>query len=53
LDIFCGSGQGLGVALSNGRNAIGYDIDPLSIEFCEKRLQKILNNPDTEIGVAA
>ena len=53
LDIFCGSGQGLDVALSNGRNAIGYDIDPLSIEFCEKRLQKILNNPDIEIGVAA
>ena len=54
LDIFCGSGQGLGVALSIGRNAIGYDIDPISIEFCEKRLQKILNNHDTEeIGVAA
>jgi DNA modification methylase len=54
LDIFCGSGQGLDVALSNGRNAIGYDIDPLSIEFCEKRLNKILNNPDSnEVGVAA
>ena len=54
LDIFCGSGQGLDVALSNGRNAIGYDIDPLSIEFCEKRLNKIATTPYTDkIGVAA
>jgi DNA modification methylase len=54
LDIFCGSGQGLDVALSNGRNAIGYDIDPISIEFCEKRLNKIATCHDTnEIGVAA
>lgn len=41
LDIFCGSGQGLDYALSNGRNAIGYDVDPLSINFCKKRLKMI------------
>lgn len=40
-DIFCGSGQGLDYALSNGRHVIGHDIDPESIAFCEKRLKMI------------
>lgn len=38
LDIFCGSGTGLDAALKLGRNAIGYDVDPVSIDFCKKRL---------------
>ena len=42
LDAFSGSGQGLVCALENGRNAIGYDVDPVSIEFSRKRLEKVL-----------
>lgn len=54
LDIFCGSGQGLDYALSNGRNAIGYDVDPLSINFCEKRLQMTLDAKEsTNLSLAA
>jgi len=43
LDMFSGSGQGILSAIRNGRNAIGYDVDPVSIEFTHKRLQVELN----------
>jgi DNA modification methylase len=42
IDIHCGSGQGLEVFLKNGCNAIGVDIDPVSVEFCKKRINMIL-----------
>jgi DNA modification methylase len=42
IDIHCGSGQGLEVFLKNGCNAIGVDIDPVSVEFCNKRINMIL-----------
>jgi site-specific DNA-methyltransferase (cytosine-N4-specific) len=41
LDNFVGSGS-IGVALKLGRNVIGYDVDPVSIEFAKKRFDKIL-----------
>jgi site-specific DNA-methyltransferase (cytosine-N4-specific) len=41
LDNFVGSGS-IGVALKRGRNVIGYDVDPVSIEFAKKRFDKIL-----------
>lgn len=40
FDGFCGSGTGLDCALSKGRSAIGYDVDPESIKFCHKRLEQ-------------
>lgn len=42
LDGFCGSSTGLDYALSKGRSVVGYDIDPVSIEFSRKRLEKSL-----------
>lgn len=44
IDIHCGSGQGLEVFTRNGCNAIGVDIDPVSIEFCNKRMDIVLGN---------
>jgi DNA modification methylase len=44
LDMFSGSGQGLVSAIRNGRNAIGYDVDPVSIVFSKKRLDVELEN---------
>lgn len=41
LDNFVGSGS-IGVALKRGRNVIGYDVDPVSIDFAKKRFDKIL-----------
>lgn len=41
IDNFVGSGT-IGVALKLGRNVIGYDVDPVSIEFAKKRFDKIL-----------
>lgn len=38
LDSFVGSGT-VGVALTMGRKVIGYDVDPLSIEFSQKRFE--------------
>ena len=38
LDCFVGSGT-VGIALTMGRNVIGYDIDHESIEFCEERFK--------------
>lgn len=42
LDSFVGSGTS-GVGLKMGREIIGYDIDPLSIQFSKKRFEKFLN----------
>jgi site-specific DNA-methyltransferase (adenine-specific) len=51
LDIFCGTSSLLAFALRSGRNVIGYDTDPRSIEFSKKRLQSILDDQfsDSEI----
>ena len=43
LDIFCGSSSLLSFALKAGNNVIGFDTDPRSIEFSQKRLQSILD----------
>lgn len=42
LDGFIGSGTA-GVALKMGRKVIGYDIDPLNIEFSKKRFEKFIS----------
>ncbi len=44
LDIFSGTGTTAEVALQLGRKAIGYDTDPLSIEFSKKRLDLVEEN---------
>lgn len=44
LDIFSGTGTTAEVALQLGRNAIGYDTDPASIEFSKKRLDLVEQN---------
>jgi DNA modification methylase len=44
LDIFSGTGTTAEVALQLGRNAIGYDTDPVSIEFSKKRLDHVEQN---------
>ena len=44
LDIFSGTGTTSEVALQLGRNAIGYDTDPVSIEFSKKRLDLVEQN---------
>lgn len=52
LDIFCGSGQGLISGMRHGLNVIGYDIDPESIEFCQKRIDHELektNKPEIKL----
>lgn len=36
LDPFCGSGTTLRAAENNGRAAVGIDIDPYWVEYCEK-----------------
>jgi DNA modification methylase len=54
IDIHCGSGQGLEVFARNGCNAIGVDIDPESIEFCEKRMRMVLGQEcELELQMAA
>ena len=54
IDIHCGSGQGLEVFARNGCNAIGVDIDPESIEFCEKRMRMVLGQEcEVELQMAA
>lgn len=42
LDIFNGSGTFLETAIQLGRNGVGYDTDPKSIEFSKKRLTRAL-----------
>ncbi len=44
LDIYNGTGTTAEVALQLGRNAIGYDTDPKSIEFSKKRLDLVEQN---------
>ena len=49
LDIFSGTGTTAEVALQLGRNAIGYDTDPVSIEFSKRRLDLVeLNLPSID-----
>lgn len=43
IDIHCGAGQGLEVFARNGCHSIGVDIDPVSVEFCNKRMNMILD----------
>jgi DNA modification methylase len=52
IDNFVGSGT-IGIGLTMGRKVIGYDIDPESIAFCEKRFNKYLNGVDSELKDAA
>jgi site-specific DNA-methyltransferase (adenine-specific)/modification methylase len=52
IDNFVGSGT-IGVALKLGRNVIGYDVDPVSIEFARKRFEKILGESVETISMAA
>lgn len=55
LDGFVGSGT-VGIALTMGRNVIGYDIDNVSIEFCEERFKHFLNdqnNANDNLAMAA
>lgn len=54
IDIFCGAGQGLEVFARHGCNAIGVDIDPVSVEFCRKRMDIVLGKDDVdELPLAA
>ena len=54
IDIHCGSGQGLEVFARNGCNAIGVDIDPISTEFCSKRMNIVLGNElEIQMNLAA
>ena len=54
IDIHCGSGQGLESFLRHGCNAVGVDIDPVSIEFCNKRMSMVLGQEDAvELQIAA
>lgn len=52
IDNFVGSGT-IGVGLTMGRKVIGYDIDPESIAFCEKRFNKYLSGGNSELKDAA
>lgn len=54
LDAFVGSGT-VGIGLTMGRNVVGYDVDPASIEFSSKRFNYFLNeeNNQTELNIAA
>jgi len=54
-DGFVGSGT-VSIGLENGRNVIGFDVDPKSIEFCQKRFEECLNKreiPKTELSIAS
>lgn len=42
IDIHCGAGQGLEIFARHGCHAIGVDIDPVSVEFCKKRMDMVL-----------
>ncbi|MDB9881999.1 DNA methyltransferase [Bacteroidia bacterium] len=52
IDNFVGSGT-IGIGLTMGRKVIGYDIDPESIAFCEKRFNKYLGEQNSELKDAA
>lgn len=54
IDIHCGSGQGLESFVRHGCNAIGVDIDPESIEFCNKRMSMVLGQKnEIQLQIAA
>lgn len=54
IDIHCGAGQGLEVFARHGCNAIGVDIDPVSTEFCNKRMNMVLDERNgVELQLAA
>jgi len=55
IDIHCGAGQGLEVfARTGGCNVIGVDIDPVSTEFCKKRMDMVLSERnEVELQLAA
>ncbi len=55
-DLFVGSGSGLESAILNGRNGFGWDVDHESIDFCNKRLTKRLEEREQakiELSIAA
>jgi site-specific DNA-methyltransferase (adenine-specific)/site-specific DNA-methyltransferase (cytosine-N4-specific) len=52
LDIFSGTATTAEVALQLGRNAIGYDTDPVSIEFSKKRLDLVELNLPTDVEIS-
>lgn len=52
IDSFIGSGT-CGIGLTMGRNVIGYDVDPKSIEFSQKRFDKFIEEKDSQLQLAA
>ena len=55
-DLFVGSGSGLEAAIQNGRNGFGWDVDHKSIDFCNIRLTKRLEEREQvkiELSIAA
>jgi DNA modification methylase len=52
VDNFVGSGT-VGVGLKLGRNVIGYDIDPASIDFSQKRFKAFLGEDVETLTIAA
>jgi DNA modification methylase len=52
LDGFVGSGS-VGIGLTLGRNIIGFDVDPESIEFCQKRFEKFIEDKQNQLQLAA
>ncbi|MEY4987633.1 MAG: hypothetical protein RL567_1412 [Bacteroidota bacterium] len=55
VDGFVGSGT-VSIGLTLGRNVIGFDVDPKSIEFCQKRFEESLQKREQEkieISIAA
>ena len=52
VDGFVGSGT-VSIGLTLGRNVIGYDVDPKSIEFCNKRFEECLQEKEqAKIGLS-
>jgi DNA modification methylase len=54
-DGFVGTGT-ISIGLTLGRNVIGFDVDPKSIEFCQKRFEECLQEKElakTELLIAA
>ena len=52
VDGFIGGGS-VGVGLKLGRHVIGFDIDPTSIDFCQKRFKAILGEDAETLSMAA
>ena len=55
-ELFLGSGSGLESAILNGRHGYGWDVDHESIDFCNKRLNKRLEEREQakiELSIAA